>query len=157
MKLIESQLSILSEIDPARVKIQGLDALLTAVAVQNLGLAFHELATNAVKYGSLSRAGGKVQIEWSVENASEARPDAEKAAGQQLRLVWREIGGPSVSAGDDSGFGRTLLERVVGRALGGTAALDFAPDGLVCTMMLPVDRVIADVEAPLPAIDTTVH
>jgi two-component sensor histidine kinase len=139
------------------VKIQGLDALLTAVAVQNLGLAFHELATNAVKYGSLSRAGGKVQIEWSVENASEARSDAEQAAGQQLRLVWREIGGPSVRAGDDSGFGRTLLERVVGRALGGTASLDFAPDGLVCTMMLPVDRVIADADAPLPASDTTVH
>jgi two-component sensor histidine kinase len=155
-KLIESQLSILSEIDPARVKIRGQDALLTAVAVQNLGLAFHELATNAVKYGSLSRARGKVQIEWSV-NASEARSDAENAAGQQLRLVWREIGGPSVRAGDDSGFGRTLLERVVGRALGGTASLDFAPDGLVCTMMLPVDRVIADAEAPLPASDTTVH
>jgi two-component sensor histidine kinase len=156
-QLIESQLSILSEIDPARVKIQGLDALLTAVAVQNLGLAFHELATNAVKYGSLSDARGNVNIEWSVEDASEARSGEKAAASQELRLVWREIGGPAVQAGDDSGFGRTLLERVVGRALGGTATLQFAPEGLVCTMLLPVDRVIANEESPLPPIDKTIH
>ena len=61
-----------------------------------------------------------------------------------LRLVWREVGGPPVEASEESGFGRMLLERVVGQALGGQVALDFAREGLVCTMLLPVSRTVAD-------------
>ncbi len=142
--LIESQLAVLSEIDSERVKIHGAELRLTPVAVQNFGMAIHELATNAMKYGSLSDANGKVEIDWEIVEGSKAADADEEERGEQLRLVWRETGGPAVTALNDSGFGRTLLERVVGRALGGTADLDFSPDGLVCTLTLPVSRVIAN-------------
>ncbi len=144
-KLIESQLTVLSDIEPGRIDVKGPDVLLTAVAVQNLGMAFHELATNAMKYGSLSAPGGKVEIAWQLMAASENTETGEEQDGR-LTLTWREVGGPHVEVSEESGFGRMLLERVVGRALGGTAELSFLPEGLVCTMVLPAARVIASEE-----------
>lgn len=139
-KLLESQLSVLTEIEPDRLKCTGQDMLLTPVAVQNLGLAFHELAVNAQRYGSLSEPRGFVDIDWALA----ARP-GEPADGERshLRLTWREADGPKLAVGTESGFGRMLLERVVGQALGGNVRLDFAPSGLVCSMLLPLSRVIA--------------
>jgi two-component sensor histidine kinase len=141
-KLLDSQLNVLSDITPERISIKGQDLLLTSVAVQNFGLAFHELATNALKYGSLSGNRGKLAIEWKITGG--------KTEGQ-LQFIWRESGGPAVELSKESGFGRTLLERVVGKALGGTVDMDFSAGGLVCTMALPVSRTIANWENDTPA------
>jgi two-component sensor histidine kinase len=139
-KLLESQLSVLSDVEPARIKYSGQDLLLTSVAVQNLGLAFHELSVNAMRHGALSEPRGTVDISWAPSGRSGDIADQERS---HLRLVWRELGGPNVSISNESGFGRMLLERVVGQALGGSVRLDFAPSGFVCTMVLPLSRIVA--------------
>ncbi|MDZ4372626.1 MAG: HWE histidine kinase domain-containing protein [Phenylobacterium sp.] len=90
----------------------------TAVA---LALAIHELATNAVKYGALSVADGRVEILWTTD-------------GGILRLTWRESGGPPVQPPSRKGFGARLLEQGLATELGGQVLLDFRPDGLVCTV-----------------------
>ncbi|MBL8552779.1 MAG: PAS domain S-box protein [Phenylobacterium sp.] len=87
-----------------------------AVAV---GLAMHELATNAVKYGALSSAGGRVDVTWTAE------------AGR-LHLTWRESGGPPVRKPAQRGFGARLLEQGLAEELRGSVRLSFAPEGLVC-------------------------
>jgi two-component sensor histidine kinase len=153
-KLFESQLTVLSDIGAERVRLNGPNLLLTSVAVQNLGLAFHELVTNATKYGALSVPNGYIEIDWQLRpceggNGSED-PDL-------MCLTWREHNGPEVVVSPDSGFGRMLLERVVGQALGGTVKLEFAADGLFCTMQLPVSRVIANKESGDDVDETAVH
>ena len=101
-----------------------------------LALAFHELATNAAKYGALSVEGGQVQVAWSLEPLE---------TGSRLSLQWREVGGPRVSPPSRSGFGTRLIERGLSAELGGEVRLDFRPDGLVCTMQ----AVLADPELEL--------
>jgi two-component sensor histidine kinase/PAS domain-containing protein len=150
VRLFRSQLGVFSEIEAGRVTLNGPDILINSVAVQNLGLAIHELATNAVKYGALSSSKGMVDVSWAIVTLAE-RSNAQPA-GEYLHLTWRETAGPSVPSLNEGGFGRTLLERVVGQALGGRVTLDFAHAGLVCSMMLPVTRVMAKREleaAPL--------
>jgi PAS domain S-box-containing protein len=90
----------------------------------SLGMAVHELATNAIKYGAW-RTGGQVEIATEVGEA-------------EVRIVWRESGGPPVSPPARSGFGARLLQRGVAAELGGRVLMDFAPDGLVCSIAAPV-------------------
>ncbi|CAN7593048.1 PAS domain-containing protein [Phenylobacterium sp. LjRoot219] len=89
----------------------------------SLGMAVHELATNAIKHGAW-RNGGHVDITTAVE-------------GGQVRIVWRESGGPPVSPPTRGGFGARLLQRGVAAELGGKVVLDYAPDGLACTIQAP--------------------
>ena len=91
----------------------------------NLALALHELATNALKYGALSVDGGLVAFDWSVEERT-------------LVLRWRESGGPPVAPPSRRGFGVRLIEDGVTREVGGRAAIDYRPDGLVCELRLPL-------------------
>jgi PAS domain S-box-containing protein len=90
----------------------------TAVA---LGLAAHELATNAAKYGALSTPEGRVEVRWTVDDGV-------------LRLVWRESGGPPTAAPARRGFGSRLLEQGLAEELAGSVKLEFRPEGLLCTM-----------------------
>lgn len=90
----------------------------TAVA---LGLAMHELATNAVKYGALSTAAGRVEVRWAVD------------AGL-LRLTWRESDGPLVSMPSRRGFGARLLEQGLAEELRGAVRLEFRPEGVLCVV-----------------------
>ena len=106
----------------------------TAVA---LSLALHELCTNALKHGALSRPEGGVEINWSL---SEAAP-------QVLGLVWREHGGPEVAPPKGKGFGRRLLEQGLARELGGSVRLQFEPTGVVCTILAALPEA--------PAVDPT--
>ncbi len=99
----------------------------TAIA---LALAFHELATNAAKYGALSSEQGQVSLTWT------AQPSPR---GVLLEVVWREHGGPAVIAPRRSGFGTRLIERSLSGDLGGQAKLSFEPDGLVCRIEALVD------------------
>jgi PAS domain S-box-containing protein len=84
-------------------------------------LALHELATNAAKYGALSRPGGRVELRWDIQD-------------DQLHLTWRETGGPPVTAPSRRGFGSRLLEEVLSGDLDGQCRLEFAPDGVRCSI-----------------------
>ncbi|WP_133364705.1 CHASE domain-containing protein [Qipengyuania sediminis] len=92
----------------------------------SLGLALHELATNASKYGALSVPGGRVSIRWAL-----AGPDL-------ARIDWRETGGPAVSEMRPRGFGTDLIEKIVAHELRNPVELVFAPEGVRCTLKVPV-------------------
>ena len=114
---------------PPRCKMHGPEVRLPPNPVLALGMAFHELATNAAKYGALSNEVGHVEVGWSlVTNRAESR----------LKLCWRECGGPPVSPPERKGFGSRLLERGLAHELDGAVRLDYAPAGLVCEIEIPV-------------------
>jgi two-component sensor histidine kinase len=104
------------------------DVQLSPKATVALGMAIHELATNALKYGALSAPGGAVHVAWGPE------PDADSA----LRLTWTERGGPPVVPPRRQGFGARLLEKGLAGELSAQVALAYDSLGLVCTMRLPI-------------------
>lgn len=110
-----------------RVTIEGLDRKVDAQKAVSLGLIFHELTTNAVKYGALSSSSGRLSVR------SLGLSDDEAA----LKVRWEESGGPVVVPPTRSGFGKTLISRSLGSGAGG-AVLDFRPEGLVCEISVPV-------------------
>jgi len=95
-----------------------------------LGMAIHELATNAAKYGALSAKNGTVTIDWAIEDG-------------RLCIRWSERGGPPVAKPSRSGFGRVLLERALASDLEAEVTLDFAPEGLTCAIALPLGDDVA--------------
>lgn len=111
-----------------RVALQGPPLLLPSQSVVPLSMVLHELMTNAAKYGALSSTG-RVTLEWE-------RCEGEEGAA--VRMVWQESGGPPVAPRKKTGFGTTLIERVVSYDLDGRASLDFQPDGLVCTLQFGI-------------------
>lgn len=113
-----------------RFEISGEEILLAPRAALALALAFHELSTNAVKYGSLSGDDGTVSISWTVREGV-------------LRIVWKERGGPPVSEPAMRGFGSRLIERGLSGDLGGHASLAFERDGLACTIEAGVSGIAA--------------
>lgn len=113
-----------------RLRFEGPEVRLSARAALGLAMALHELATNAVKYGSLSNDSGRVDLTWRITPGSD-RP--------LLELEWREQGGPPVVAPRRGGFGVRLLTQGLRSELDGTAELDFAPGGLVCRIAAPVE------------------
>ena len=114
-----------------RVRLDGPPALLVPEAAQPVGMVLHELATNAVKYGALSRPEGRVDVSWRRATGSE---------GGGLLVEWRESGGPALAgAPAKAGFGTRLVTRTV-RQLGGQAAAEWAPEGLRCTFTIPAGR-----------------
>jgi PAS domain S-box-containing protein len=96
-----------------------------------LGLAFHELATNAAKFGALSNATGTIAISWDVKD--DDQPGS-------IEIKWLESGGPPVQPPSRKGFGSTLLDRALAHELSGTALLCFAPEGFVCTLCFPLSQ-----------------
>jgi two-component sensor histidine kinase len=116
----------------------GPDIVLNPRATHALTLALHELAANAVKFGALSTEQGRVDLVWR------ATPQG------AVELVWSEQQGPVVSPPVRRGFGRTLLERVTGRELGGEAVMDFRPEGLRVVLTAGA-AALAEVRAGEPA------
>lgn len=115
-----------------RFVVDGANIRLTPKATLALGIAFHELATNALKYGAFSNDVGTVRITWHTET----RPD-----GERLILVWQEMNGPPVAGRPARrGFGSQVIERGLAHELQGKAHLDYRPEGLVCTIDFPVPR-----------------
>jgi PAS domain S-box-containing protein len=108
---------------PGRFTLTGPPVRLTPRMALSLSMALHELATNAVKYGSLSTPAGHVRIDWTVTAG---------AGGPRLALAWVEAGGPPVSQPTRRGFGSRLIERGLASELSGEAHIDFRPDGVVC-------------------------
>jgi PAS domain S-box-containing protein len=132
-ELVRSQLGHYLDRSSPQVKIQGPSVVLRPEAAQSLGLALHELATNAAKYGALSAPAGHISITWAL-------PGAEKAG---LELVWVEQGGPAVSAPDHRGFGTLAIERNLAQSLEGEVEMAFAPEGLRCRIVIPADQLHA--------------
>jgi two-component sensor histidine kinase len=111
-----------------RIAIKGDNVRFPPQAALALGIAFNELATNAMKYGSLSNERGSVLIEWKV---------AQTPTGGRLVLHWQEKDGPPVTPPSHRGFGSNVIERGLSHELQGTAHLDYRPDGLICEMNFP--------------------
>ncbi|PVM71927.1 histidine kinase [Caulobacter radicis] len=112
-----------------RFVLDGPSVRLSPRPALSLSMALHELATNAVKYGALSRQGGQVTISWSVDYSGVPR----------LSLRWRESGGPPVVAPTRRGFGSRLIERGLAQELSGEARIDFKPEGVECAITALLD------------------
>jgi two-component sensor histidine kinase len=113
---------------PPRFKLHGPAVSLGEHATNGIALVFHELATNAVKYGALAKDAGHVEIGWQVQDGT-------------LTMAWRERGGPLVAgAPSASGFGTRLIQNMVEATYGGSLTYDWTPEGLVVSLTLPVDR-----------------
>jgi len=120
--LLAGQLKPFREGNADRVTVSGPSVVLSPDAVQNIGLAIHELATNASKYGALSVPEGQVKVSW--EHCAE---------DGKLSLRWQEYGGPSVVPPSRKGFGHIVISEIVPRALNGQGRLDFAQAGVCWT------------------------
>jgi PAS domain S-box-containing protein len=120
---------------PARFVITGENIRLSPKTTLALGIAIHELATNAVKHGALSNEAGSILIAWTVESC---------AGGDRLHLRWQEQNGPTVIPPSRKGFGSQVIERGLAHELEGTVYLDYPAGGIVCTINIPMPLVAAD-------------
>lgn len=133
-----------AELSPYRdasgnVTLRGPGVWLDSRAFPVMALVLHELATNAAKYGVLSRPGGQLAIEWSLTPTGDCE------------LFWREIGGPPVSPPSRQGFGSALIDRSIPYDLGGESSVDYARDGLTARFLLPARHVSAVDSAAKPS------
>lgn len=133
--LASSQLSHFGGASHERIRMAGPDVRLTPAAAQAIGMALHELATNATKYGALSTQDGMVLLNWSVS------PPGEKG---QFRLRWEEKGGPPVPTPSRSGFGSRLISEMTQLTMRGRARLDYHPTGLVWELTAPIERLAGE-------------
>jgi PAS domain S-box-containing protein len=133
-ELVRVQTSAVTGKTGERIKLTGDDVALLPDAAQNLGLALHELTTNATKYGALSVPGGHITLGWSIVDGV----GDEKA----FSLVWKEHGGPPVIKPSRKGFGHTVMNRLVKAALSGDASLEFEPDGVKWSVNIPVSKIL---------------
>ena len=128
-ELVTSQLAPFAQLDGRRLRIEGASVRLKARAANAIGMALHELATNAAKYGALSNTSGTVAIGWSIgSDADEAR---------RFRLQWRESGGPPVVEPQRRGFGRRVLVEMAAAELLAEVSLTFPTDGAVWKIDAP--------------------
>ncbi|MCC0807023.1 PAS domain S-box protein [Methylobacterium sp. W2] len=127
--VLTSALSLHDDQQPGRFHLSGPDIVIGSKAALSLALMMHELATNAAKYGALSRPDGRVSVAWSVVAADE---------DDTVHLTWSERGGPLVHPPTRRGFGSRLIERGLAGAVGGEVSLAYEPDGLVCRVMAPL-------------------
>jgi PAS domain S-box-containing protein len=118
-----------------RFKIGGPILRLAPRVALAFSLAIHELATNSVKYGSLSSDDGRVIVSWDVVDGSS--PD-------RLWFQWQEVGGPRVSPPTRTGFGSRMIERALAREIGGKAEIDYRPRGVVFTAEAPLPEITRD-------------
>lgn len=131
--LVRQQLAPFVDVDSDRLTIGGPTVAVVPEAAQALGLALHELATNAAKHGSLSAAGGRVAVTWDFIMLE---------GQQQLRVEWTETGGPKVKPPTGQGFGHVVITRMAGRSLDGHVEIDFAPTGLRWAISFPTSNLV---------------
>ena len=129
--IVRSQLSPYSDLQGPQIQLSGEAMYVRPDASQHIGMALHELATNATKYGALSVPEGRVQVQWG------RSPDQATCF-----LSWREENGPEVQPPSKAGFGRVMIERAIARAVGGTVKLQYPPSGIEWTLTFPVGILI---------------
>lgn len=138
--LVRAELSHFASLIGRRIILNGPELAVSPAAAQALGMAFHELATNAAKYGALSNDVGVVTVTWRMEKQKGAEP--------RLQLEWREVGGPTVAPPVSKGFGSTVVGPMVRGGLGAEVDVQFAPAGVTWRMSCDASRIIAVGEAP---------
>jgi two-component sensor histidine kinase len=124
---------------PNQTRWDGPELFLTPRAAAALSLTLHELAVNAVKFGSLSVESGRVEVVWRA------------APGGGFNLEWLETGGPMTTPPDKRGFGMTLIEDVVGRELGGRATVEYKRSGVTALIHAAADALVDEPEPELVA------
>lgn len=130
-ELIASQLAIASDLLGQRIFLEGaLDFFVVAAGAETIGLAIHELTTNAAKYGALSSASGEVHIKIGVDERDD-----------RLTIEWSEVGGPPVTAPQRTGFGTVMLDRNPRVALGAEVEFGYPAEGFFWRLIAPIGRV----------------
>jgi two-component sensor histidine kinase len=133
-ELVRSELTAFGGLEGAQISVDGPPISLKPEAVRNIGLALHELATNASKYGALSLPEGKVVVHWELANSDGRR---------RFLMTWREAGGPAVTEPTRWGFGRQVIQRLTEQAFAGRVVHEFAPDGVRWTLDVPAEFVVS--------------
>jgi len=133
-ELIRSQLAGYLDGTANQVSVEGPTISLKPEAAQNLGLALHELAVNAAKFGALSVPSGRVSVTWS---------QRDKGDDHAVELDWREQLGPKVKVRRRKGFGSMVIERNLTRALDAEVNLNFDPGGLHCHIVIPANQILS--------------
>ena len=134
---LATMVRVLLEPHEKKIEASGPDVTLNPDAAHYVGLALHELATNASKYGALSTPGGKVKIQWRLTAESD----------EQVELTWLEEGGPQVKPPKTSGFGRMLIKKLAETALDGKVDLEFAPKGVRWRLRFPRTQLLEKVQS----------
>ena len=129
-EIIQAQLAAYIGSGEGQVELDGEPVALKPEAAQNLGLALHELAVNAAKFGALSVPSGRVSIDWSLRDNA-------------IDLNWREHNGPKVKMRRKKGFGSMVIERNLARALDAKVDMAFDPDGLRCHIVIPASQILS--------------
>jgi len=145
-QLIAEELAPFVAQDQHRVRTGGPAIRLKPAAAQALALVLHELATNAVKYGSLSTSNGRLEVTWLLAS--------ERLGERRLELKWVERNGPEVTAPRRRGFGSTVIRTSIERQLQGSLTLDWPSAGLSCGITVPGEQLLVPKEMaahPLPA------
>ncbi len=135
-ELVRSQLGHYLDRQASQIVIKGDNLVVTPEAAQNIGLAVHELSTNAARYGALSVAEGQVTVAWGWV--------ADGSAGPLFRMHWIEAGGPGVVPPAQKGFGQIVLEQLAARALRGEAELRFEPGGVRWVIDVPGRNIVSE-------------
>ena len=133
-ELVRSQLTAYIDRHDSQIAFAGPAIALKPEAAQSLGLALHELAANAARFGALSVPDGRVSLMWERMAAHD---------GDGLSLDWREELGPPVKLRRKKGFGSMVIERNLALAVGAKVDLDFAPHGLHCHIVIPPNHIVA--------------
>lgn len=133
-ELVRSQLTTFGVLDSAQISIEGPELRVGPEAAHTIGLALHELAMNAVKYGSLSVPQGRVVVNWELANNDGQR---------RFHMSWSELGGPIVTEPKRRGFGRQLIQQLAALTLKGTATHEFLAKGVTLKLDVPAPAVLA--------------
>jgi len=127
--VVHNELDAFDDGSDGRITLSGPEVILTSQLAVSLGMAMHELTTNAAKYGALSVYGGKVDVTWRVTIEAKRRV---------LSFDWVESGGPAVSPPKKQGFGSRLLEAVLPGQIQANSSIEYRPDGVRMHCMVPM-------------------
>ena len=132
-ELVRAQLAHFADLIGSRIAVRGYKVRLNPASAQAIGLALHELATNAGKYGALSTDSGQVDVGWGTD-------------GDTFIMSWTEREGPPVSPPKRRGFGTIVIEAMAERSLGGKVDLDYAPSGMTWRLTCPAVNAVESSE-----------
>jgi len=120
--------------DQPGLEMHGPEVILTADAAQTLSLVLHELATNAAKFGALTKPEGRIAVDWQL--------DEELVDPRRFRITWRETGGPAVAPPQKTGFGHELISSLPEHELDAAVTLEYLPGGLFWSIDMPASGVV---------------
>jgi two-component sensor histidine kinase len=135
-EVVKSQVAHLRDLGGTRITFDGPSVRIAPRSAQVIGIAVHELATNALKYGSLANSGGFVVVQWGVSVGVDRR----------FFMTWRERGGPSVSPPQRKGFGHMAMIRMIEHAFDAEVDLNYDPHGVTWKMNVPIAALLEENE-----------